>query len=261
MTRAPRLPAAYHLIALGTVDSTNEEARRRAALGEAETPDGTLIWAESQTAGRGRRGRTWQSPPGNLYCSLVLRPECPVAKAAELGFVAALAVYDTVGSLAIPGTAAFCKWPNDVLVNDRKAAGLLLESEGSSKGKPEWVILGVGLNIAHFPEDAEYPATSLYAEGTRDVTVVDALETFARHFLTWTNRWLDDGFAPIRQNWLWRAKGVGETVQVRLERETLEGTFKDLDHDGALLLAEPGGRVRRIAAGDVFFPNLTKGSR
>jgi BirA family biotin operon repressor/biotin-[acetyl-CoA-carboxylase] ligase len=261
MTRSPRLPAAYRLVALGTVDSTNEEARRQAVLGDVATPDGTLVWAETQTAGRGRRGRTWQSPPGNLYCSLVLRPECPVACAAELGFVAGLALYDTVGSLAIPGTSAHCKWPNDVLINERKAAGILLESESAGSGMPEWVILGIGLNVAHHPVDAEYPATSLHAEGSRDVGVIDALESFARHFLTWTNRWLDDGFAPIRQNWLWRAKGVGEEIVIRLERETLKGVFKDLDANGALILAGADSKTCRISAGDVFFPDAAKGSR
>lgn len=251
---APRLPSAYNLVALEEVDSTNAEAKRLAAKGEDEAPDGTLVWAKSQTAGRGRRGRTWQSPEGNLYCSLILRPECPVGRAAEFGFIAALAIYDTIGSLAEPGTQANVKWPNDVLVHDRKVAGILLETEGSGKDMPDWVVLGVGINVESFPADTEFPATSLREEGLGTVQVVDVLQSFARHFLVWTTRWLDDGFEPVRQNWAWRAKGIGKPIEVRLEKETLTGTFREMDASGALVLDQGDGRTRRITAGDVFFP-------
>lgn len=251
---APRLPGAYNLVALEEIDSTNAEARRLAAKGEDEAPDGTLIWAKRQTAGRGRRGRTWQSPEGNLYCSLILRPECPVGRAAEFGFIAALAIYDTIGSLADPGTQAHVKWPNDVLVHDRKVAGILLESEGSGEAIPDWVILGVGVNVESFPTDTEFPASSLREEGLSTVRVVDVLESFARHFLAWTTRWLDDGFEPVRQSWTWRAKGIGKPIEVRLERETLTGTFREIDAVGALVLDRGDGQTRRITAGDVFFP-------
>ena len=253
MTRRPKLPPAYRLVALETVDSTNAEAKRLAARGEDEGEDGTVVWARQQTAGRGRRGRQWDSPEGNLHCSLIMRPECPVETALQLGFVAALAVCDAIARVAEPGHEVWCKWPNDVLLGDRKVAGILLESEAGADAMPKWVVLGVGVNVAHFPEDVEFPATSLREEGCRDVDEVDLLEAFAQHFLTWVNRWLDDGFVPVRKHWLQRTKGLGEAIEVRLDNETLSGTFADLDEDGALILEVEGGGRRRISAGDVYF--------
>jgi len=248
----PNLPSVYTLVSMETVDSTNDEARRLAAKGEDIAPDGTLVWAKEQTAGRGRRGREWVSPEGNLYCSLVLRPGVPVAKAAELGFVAALAIYDALGTIGEPGHQVHCKWPNDILLNEKKVAGILLETETGDCGVPEWVVLGLGVNVAVFPGDTDFPATSFRAENWA-ATETDCLEAFTRHFLKWTNTWLESGFAPVRKNWLWRCQGIGEEIEVRLENETLTGVFKDLDEDGALLLETPDGE-RKISAGDVFFP-------
>lgn len=249
--RQPDLPSAYRLVSLETVDSTNAEARRLAVLGEEETPDGTLVWAKQQTAGRGRRGRQWSSPPGNLYCSLVLRPGVAVDRAAEFGFIAALAVFDTLGSVGEAGHIVHCKWPNDILLNEHKVAGILLETETGGNGPPDWVILGIGLNVGIFPGDTEFPATSLRAEGF-SATEIDCLDFFCRHFLKWTNTWREEGFAPIRKHWLWRCHGLGEDIEVRLEGETLSGVFSGLGEDGALLL-KTGDGERRITAGDVFF--------
>ncbi|NQU62477.1 MAG: biotin--[acetyl-CoA-carboxylase] ligase [Rhodospirillales bacterium] len=250
--REPKLPSVYHLVSLDCVDSTNEEAKRLAALGEDETPDGTLVWAKEQTAGRGRRGRKWSSPPGNLYCSLVLRPEVSAGKASELSFIAALALFDALGTVGEPGHQVFCKWPNDILLNERKVAGILLEAETSGSGNPDWVVLGLGVNVAVFPADTEFEATSFRAENW-GATEVDCLEAFARHFLSWTNKWLEEGFEPVRKNWLWRSIGQGKEIEVHLENETLTGIFTDLDETGALLLKTDEGE-RKITAGDVFFP-------
>ncbi len=248
----PKLPAAYHLIALDSVGSTNEEAKRLAVLGENAAPDGTLVWAKQQTAGRGRRGREWSSPPGNLYTSIVLRPDVPLARMPELSFVAALAVYDALESLGEPGHQVHLKWPNDVLLNDKKVAGLLLETESAGAGEDcHWVVLGMGLNVGWHPDDTPYPATSLRFEEW-PVSVNQALEAYANSFLGWAGRWLDEGFEPIRENWLRRCKGQGEEIEVRLGNETLTGTFIDLDTSGALVL-DCGGEVRHITAGDVFF--------
>lgn len=238
------LPPAYRLVALDRVDSTNEEAKRRAREGAEE---GTLVWAREQSAGRGRRGRAWVSPPGNLYLSLVLRPEAEPARYGELGFVAALALGETIGSFVPPLVELRYKWPNDVLVAGRKASGILLESETGSG----WLVLGVGLNVAHAPEGTETPATSLSAAGATEATVEAVLERFARGFLLWANRWVEDGFAPIRAAWLRRAQGLGEAIEVRLPHERLRGTFADLDDSGALVLETAAGR-RLVAAGEVF---------
>lgn len=248
----PRLPPAYRLVALDSVGSTNDEARRLAAEG---AEDGTLVWAREQSGGRGRRGRGWASPRGNLYLSLVLRPQCSLAEAAQLGFVAALGVGDAIGSVAPPLIEVTYKWPNDVLVNGRKAAGILLESQGTAGADCDWLVLGLGVNVASYPEDAELPATSLRFEGCpAEVTEAALLGAFGKHFLTWVNRWLEEGFAPIRRGWLNHAQGLGEEIRVRLAREELSGTFKDLDESGALVLGRDGGGERRVTAGEVYIP-------
>ena len=246
---SPHLPPAYRLVALESCDSTNSEAAR---LAEAGAEDGTLVWAREQSAGRGRRGRNWQGLAGNLFLSMVLRPDCSPQEAAQLGFVAAVALGDAIGSVAPPMIEVRFKWPNDVLLNGRKGAGILLESK-IIDGALDWLVLGIGVNVEAFPPDLEPPATSLRYEGaTAEVTAVRVLEAFAPHFMSRVNRWLDDGFAPIRRSWLAHAFGLGEAIGVDLAQERLEGRFKDLDEDGTLILELPDGETRGIAAGDVY---------
>jgi BirA family biotin operon repressor/biotin-[acetyl-CoA-carboxylase] ligase len=245
---APRLPPAYRLVALDSVGSTNEEARRLAAAG---AEDGTLVWAREQTAGRGRRGRAWRSPRGNLYLSLVLRPDCAPGEAAQLGFVAALAVGATCGGFVPPLTDLHYKWPNDVLLGGRKVSGILIESESDPAGRLAWLVLGLGLNVAAAPEATAFPATSLRDEGAGDLPVEPVLEALARHFLAWTDRWLADGFAPVRAAWKRRAWRLGEEIHARLPNDELRGRFEDLDETGALVLETAAG-PRRITAGEVF---------
>ena len=246
-----RLPPAYRLIALDQVESTNDEAKRLAETGAEE---GTLVWAREQTKGRGRQSRSFASPPGNLYMSLILRPDCPVAEAAQLGFVAALGVGDGVGSAAPPMIEVHFKWPNDVLFNGRKGSGILLESKISASVGLDWLVLGIGVNLSSYPENTSFPATSLAFEGAPpDLQVEQLLEAISRHLLSWVHRWRDEGFAPIRQAWLRHAKGIGEELEVRLSNERLRGTFRELDESGALVLELPGGETRRIHAGDVYF--------
>lgn len=246
-----RLPPAYRLVALDSVGSSNDEAK---SLADAGAEEGTLVWAREQTKGRGRHGRIWKSPRGNLYLSLVLRPECALAEAAQLGFVAALAVGDAIGTVAPPMLEVTYKWPNDVLVHGRKVAGLLLESKTAADGALEWLILGVGVNVQSHPNKARFPATNLIFEGVGpEVDEAVVLDAFARHFLTWVNRWTEDGFEPIRRSWLAHAHGLGEAIEVRLAKETVRGTFHDLDDSGALILESPDVGRRVIAAGDVVF--------
>lgn len=252
------IPSLYNVIKYDTIGSTNAEAVRLAREGEDAYPDGTLIWALEQTGGQARRGREWESPVGNLYTSLILRPEVPLREAAQLGFVAALAVYDALGNIGPAGHQVHCKWPNDILLNEKKVAGILLESQGGGGDTPpDWVVLGMGLNVASHPEKTEFPATSLRYEGWSN-TVEDILTAYTKSFLSGANRWLDQGFAPVRRDWIWRCKGKGERVDVRLEKKTLTGIFEDMDEDGALLLNQDG-KTQRITAGDVFFPGSEPG--
>jgi BirA family biotin operon repressor/biotin-[acetyl-CoA-carboxylase] ligase len=248
----PALDPEFHLVRLESVGSTNAEAARRAAEGAA---DGTLVWAGEQTAGRARRGREWRSPPGNLYCSLILRPAVPPRTAAQLSFVAALAVADALGAFAPEDAAVRVKWPNDVLLAGRKASGILLESMPGPDGLVDWVVVGTGINVASHPEDTEYPATSLAAAGVGAVDAGQVLEAYAHAIAVWRGRWEREGFGPIRAAWLGVATGLGDPVVVRLDHQSLEGWFAALDEDGALVLEMPGGVRRMIAAGDVFFPS------
>jgi BirA family biotin operon repressor/biotin-[acetyl-CoA-carboxylase] ligase len=244
---AEALPAPFRLIAYETIASTNDELKRLAREGAGE---GLVITAARQTAGRGRRGRSWIAPPGNLYSSILLRPQCRAATAAQLGFVSALAVADAIGKLA-PTVGVRCKWPNDVLANGKKVCGILLETEMVSGDQPDFVISGIGINLVSSPRDTPYPATSLAEEGAPRIMPAVMIAALIRHFAGWLSTWQQGGFAPIREAWLARAAGLGEPIQVRLERDTLHGRFVDLDNDGALLLDMPSGS-RRVAAGEVF---------
>lgn len=244
----PVLPDFYRLIRFETIGSTNDEAKHLAYAGAQE---GTLVWAEAQSAGRGRRGRAWLSPPGNLYLSLLLRPDGPAPIAAQLGFVASLALADAIEPILPPGHALRLKWPNDVLLDGRKLAGLLLESETAAGEGVAFVVIGIGVNLAAAPAETEFPATSLAAAGLPGVAPGVLLEAFAHHFEGRYRNWRAEGFAAVRAAWLARASGIGEPVRVRLDRATLFGRFLDLDDEGALLLEAADGR-RRIAAGEIF---------
>lgn len=248
MTAAPLPASFYRVLSFATVDSTNEEAKRQAGEGAAE---GTLVWARAQSAGRARRGRGWVSEPGNLYMSVLLRPARPPAAAAQLGFAAALAVGEAVSPLLPHPDGVSYKWPNDVLVDGRKVSGILLESQAAGEGRLDWLVVGIGVNLATFPETAEYPATSLAAAGAQPVTVEELLQAVAGRFYYWYGRWRDEGFTPLRAAWLQRVRGLGEMLRVRLPGGETSGRFAGLDADGALLLADGMGE-RRIAAGDVF---------
>lgn len=248
MSTGDLLPAPFRLIRLDSVGSTNDEARRLALSGAAA--DLLVVSAITQTQGRGRRARPWLSPPGNLHCSTLIRLDGDLGTAAQLGFAAAVALVDAFRTL-VPGVSFTCKWPNDVLADGRKCCGMLLEPVGR-----EWLIVGVGVDVVAAPPPGElvYPAAALadfgYVGGDLDV-----LAAFADGFGPLVNEWRRDGFAPLREAWLHRARGVGEPVVVRLEGETLTGLFAGLDAEGALLLDQPSHGLRRIMAGDVYFPD------
>jgi len=174
-------------------------------------------------------------------------------QATQLGFLAALAVGNTLSSICEgPLNGLSYKWPNDVLVCGRKIAGILLESELGSDGEiPLFVVVGVGINLASSPRDTDFPATSIAEEELGTVPPGVALEGFARHFEAWAERWRAEGFAPVRAAWRAHAAALGESIRVRLEAATLQGRFLDIDQHGALLL-ECAEQTRRISAGEIF---------
>ena len=213
--------------------------------------DRTVVLAGSQTAGRGRYGRQWESPRGNLYASYVFRPAVLPRQAAQIGYVAAVAVHDTVGELTGKPSAVACKWPNDVLVDDRKISGILPESSIGADGHLEWIVLGIGLNIVSAPVDAIRPTTSLAAQGAGGLEAGAVLAALSRALDGWMLRWLDDGFASIREAWLGRAWPAGREVRVILPDRSIEGRFNSLDPEGALILDTASGQ-ETVHSGEVF---------
>jgi BirA family biotin operon repressor/biotin-[acetyl-CoA-carboxylase] ligase len=235
--------AGARLVSFETIDSTNAEALRRVRAGER----GPLwIAARGQSAGRGRRGRTWVSEPGNLYVSLLLSDPSPPDRAAELAFVAALALHDAVAG-DIPGLAARLKlkWPNDLLIDRNKVAGILIEGEGSA------VAIGIGVNCVHHPADTNHPATDLAAAGVR-ASPESLLAPLSRAMLDRLAQWdRGAGFAAIRADWLARAAGLGKPIRVTLAEGDLAGQFETIDPTGRLVLRLADGTMQAVAAGDV----------
>lgn len=208
------------------------------------------IRADRQTAGRGRRGRAWESPTGNLAATLLLVTDKPAAEAAQISFVAALSVADLADLCVGPGSAAL-KWPNDLLIHGRKAAGILVES-GARPDRRLWLAVGIGVNLTQAPQGLERPAAA-FSEFAPPPTPAAALDILALRFDAWRSLWDRDGFAPIAQAWTDRAHGLGQPCQARLPDRTLHGVAEGLDPDGALRLRLDGGGITRITAGDVFF--------
>ena len=239
-------PAGYRLSRHAELDSTSSEARRRAEAGE-EAP--LWIIAERQTAGRGRRGRSWETLSGNLAATLLLRPDAPAASVGQLSFAAALAVADTAAHFA-PQAAITVKWPNDVLAQGQKLAGILLESGQDAAGT--WLTVGIGINLAAAPQGTEFPATAIADLGVAPPPPDAALALLAGRFAHWYDDWMSGGFETLRTAWLARAGGLGLPVRARLPHETRHGIFEGIDHNGALLLNEQG-RISAISAGEVFF--------
>jgi BirA family biotin operon repressor/biotin-[acetyl-CoA-carboxylase] ligase len=285
------------VVAFDEIDSTNAEARRRAEKGET----GPLwLTAGVQTAGRGRRGRVWETASGNLAATYLFTTSKPPAEAAQVSFVAALVAHDlafhcagadplplargeslppegedglgadstfassspsggsdsrqrAVGGLHRPPSITL-KWPNDLLIDGRKAGGILVESGQGAAGL--WVAVGIGINLAVAPEpapDAAIVPTSFRVEGVEPPTLIDALSILDAAFQHWLTVWDTHGFSAIAAAWTHRAHGLGQICTARLPAETVIGTAEGLDPDGALRLRLDDGTVRRITAGDVFF--------
>ncbi len=243
-------------IALDRVTSTNDEAMARLRAGE---PGDFVVTAREQSNGRGRQGRAWTSPPGNLYMSLALRDPAPAALAPQLGFVAGVALAKVLRAQLDGDVRTQLKWPNDVLHDGAKLAGMLLESTVLPGGGLGCVI-GIGVNCRSHPDGLAYPATSLDAAGALDATPDAILADFTRRFDIQLREWAGGaGFAAVRRSWLAMAAGLGERIGVSTPRRRLDGIFRDLDATGRLLLDTADGTIA-VEAGDVFFPALAAAS-
>ena len=241
--------AGARVVTHETIGSTNAGALDRALAGER----GPLwITAQRQTAGRGRRGRAWVSEPGNLYASLLLTDAAPPERAAELSFVASLAVHDAISG-RIPGLASrlALKWPNDCLIDGCKFAGILIEGERRA------LAIGIGINCVHHPENTAFPATDLAVAGVRASpdSVFAALSTaMTARIAQWSR---GEGFAATRADWLKRASGLGKSIRVATAEGERSGIFDTLDEGGRLTLRFADGTTETVTAGDVL-PALVK---
>jgi BirA family biotin operon repressor/biotin-[acetyl-CoA-carboxylase] ligase len=240
--------AGHRLTADDRVASTNAEALALARRGER----GPLwIVARQQTAGRGRRGNEWISPPGNLYATLLLADPAPPECAPELSFVTALALHDAILACAPALRAPLAlKWPNDVLCGGAKLAGILIEGERAVDALA--VAIGIGVNCQHHPAQTRYQATDLKAAGA-GVSPEALFTTLSATMLGRLGQWgRGAGFADIRADWIARAAGIGSDMQVRLPDQEIIGRGEGLDERGRLLLRLADGSVQAIAAGEVF---------
>lgn len=228
------------------LDSTNAEALRRIRTGK---PREEWIVADHQTAGRGRMGRQWISSDGNLFATRIYNANCPRARAPELSFVAALATHDAVALAVTSATDVRCKWPNDILINGAKAAGILLETEGGG-ATAEWVAIGVGVNVASAPEDVIYPATCIAKEDGQ-TNCEDVLRLLNERMTYWLGKWSRSGFRPIREAWKKVAANLDDIITVRTGEGDVTGRFIDVDEHGALILEMESGETRIMTTGDV----------
>lgn len=248
-------PSRHRIIRLSETGSTNADAMRFALAGEA-----LPLWvlAERQTAGRGRAGRAWASMPGNLQSSLAIASKAPLQRAGELSLIAGIAAFEAIRSMSplAERSGLRLKWPNDVLIANAKAGGVLVETT-VARGEPAFqngagflAIIGFGLNVATGPGELGRAVTSLAEHGIA-ATPDKILEILADQCDAWIARW-DDGeaFADIRQAWMVRAGAIGEAITVQTASGPVTGTYQGLAPSGALL-AEIAGRIETITYGDV----------
>lgn len=233
-------PDGWQVVALDSVASTMEEARRLAADGAA---DRTVVRAREQAGGRGRLGRPWASPPGNVYATAILRPDIPPVRASELSLVAAVAVADAVAAVAGP---VRLKWPNDVLLDGGKVAGVLLEAVTGGTSLAA-VLVGIGINVASCP-DIPGRATARVAATDADAMFLRLLQSLDARVAEWRR----DGLGPIRTAWLARGPEIGSRLAVGQGEAVVQGAFAGLEPGGALRLELDNGTLARIASGEVL---------
>lgn len=231
--------------------STNSLAAE-AGAGGLKMP--TWFVAGAQNAGRGRRGNAWSSAKGNLYCSYLIQPEAKISDLATLPYLVALAVRDTFIALGCNPDSVQCKWPNDVLVNGRKTSGILIESSAGPALKCDFAVIGIGLNLRHYPVDAKFPATSLMDEIDRSIEAAAAFKTLAHTLEHRLNSWDPKSVAKMIGEWRDCAWGMGLRREIRTSDESFFAMLEGLDDTGGLLLRLDDGSTKKLYAGEVFGP-------
>jgi BirA family transcriptional regulator, biotin operon repressor / biotin---[acetyl-CoA-carboxylase] ligase len=245
----PNLLNDYHLLSFDSLDSTNEEAKRLAKGGGSH---GAVIWAKSQSEGKGRLGRNWLSAEGNLFVSVLLQPQKPLSELSQLSFVAAVATLEAIAPMLEDKSTLKTKWPNDILLSDRKLGGILLESFRTEGSDLPWVIVGLGINIDSYPPRTEFPATCLKDAGVELVSAKIILSRFIHHFIECYNEWNNKGFTNLRKDWMANAWNLKQRITARLESGEVQGIFDGIDASGNLVLITDNNKKQVIHAGDVY---------
>ena len=210
------------------------------------------ITAASQIAGRGRRGRDWVSEPGNLFASLLLSVPVPLTTASQLSFVASLAIYDSAAQLLASISLLEVKWPNDLLLENKKLAGILLETIPGTNKAVTTLAIGCGVNLEHAPSQTAYGATWLNAHCTEKISPDQFHKALDQHMKNWLEIWQNgQGFDLITKAWQQRTSHIGKTISLTSANQTTTGTFLALAADGALVIQLPDGRQKHFHAGDV----------
>jgi len=241
---------ASRIVCLKETESTNAVAFR---LAEEGAPEGTVVIADSQSAGKGRLGRVWLSPPGvNLYCSIVLRPPISPVAACQLTFLSVVAVARAIENCT--ALAPQIKWPNDILISGKKVAGLLNEMNAETE-KVNFVVLGIGVNLNmrldQLGEGVRHPATSLLEEGGVEVDRARFVRSLLAELDELYDRFLREGEGPVRAEWLERSAIRGRSVRVSCGAREFTGVVQGVDAFGALLVQPAGGALETVLSGDV----------
>ncbi|AFB31698.1 MULTISPECIES: biotin--[acetyl-CoA-carboxylase] ligase [spotted fever group] len=262
----------FKLIVFDKLDSTHSEAIRMAQ--NTKVDSNYAVLAKSQTNGRGRSGKNWQSRSGNLHVSLLIKPDKELELLPQLSFVTALSVYDSITSLC-HSHSALChsresrhdirnenniiqlKWPNDVLINGRKIAGILLESVKVENNY--YLIIGIGINITYHPDNIDQPTTSLISENLPPIEAQALLEILIENFEEYYQIWHNNGFPFIRKKWLEHAYKLYENISVKYQNDIVTGLFKDIDNTGRIILQLPSKKIISFSTAELFFSkNITK---
>lgn len=239
------MPTHWQIKILSKVSSTQDIVMLAAQDGDDE---GYVVQAMSQTDARGRHGNQWEAPMGNIYMSILLRPECAIERAGEIAFVVAVALSNALDSYLKETHIKTLKWPNDILIDGLKISGILLESN-ITDGKLDGVVVGIGVNVFNSPDFAtclnNVAKEPVYVNKVRDVILEELDKAYAQ--------WQKEGFAPIREQWLDNAHGIGQEITARLPNESFKGVFSGLNDDGGLILKQESGEDKIVHAAEVHF--------
>lgn len=245
----------YNLLIFDRVGSTNLEA---AKIAKNNATGNFVVWAKEQLAGKGTRNRSWASEPGNLYMSILLQNDkTNLASAAQLSFLSSLAVYEGIKNLLKENEIEAnikLKWPNDILVNDKKIAGILLESTSSiTSNNASHLIIGIGVNINSKPELVGKEAIALNDLGLTNLDDGVLLDRIMGSFIKLLENWQNEGFLNIRKSWLNKAYRINEIVTIISGKQRITGNFKDIDFNGNIRIKLASGQICCISAGDIYF--------